>query len=935
MATYVVPQVKIFQRPSQQVSVDVPDLTTVLVGPNAKLFRYSVDSEKSLCALGFYDNISTQTYPVPNRPVGSIIDSAYAKLFIEKPLLRYFVDDSASGDSILPSLPNRLVASATNFASSSFGARAAALGDRDVKAGDIVRAVVGTSSGSQVVWTKVKAVRGVTVPPAILDSSSDPNNASTQSASTTVTKIAGPPNCILTQADGTNYNGLPTGHISETYDILVTQSSTGGDLTTARLRIISASGTDDQDNVTPAAVSTYFNIGTRGLQIRFTIDTDPDCVTNASSAGVPANDLVVGQRWRVVVNQAFTAPTATFGNISAFTGLNDTTYIVTVYRGGRYTDPVKPQIVVTTVDGSDVSGPTTVPAAATNVPVGTYNLMVQFSGTALRKGDKYYCQVRAKQEGARRILELTDNLPSNTNTSTEVSLELFIVEPFIRVSRERFYDPPNLNWELSGNDVLVHPDIMFLTSQFTIGGSPQYLPVFSNALLGFGRMYFEYRAWLPDAASEVRFIRDLDSIESIPGQSDPDNPLKWAAIKAMQNSSAAVAYVAVADPSSLDSWAAALELLIGRYDLWAVVPLSDNELVWDLVVAHVQSQSSPESNAWRTAWIGLPDIPEIPIIAAGSNVPGHRSPKTSDGNHAMGTFTDDPDTAGSQFTILTLTSGNANFLEAGVRPGDVVRSLYVNDGFGNLSYSTFVVDSLISAQQLRLRSGPGASVTVPVRFEIWRNLSILEQADELAKLAEKWNSRRVIAVWGMVTDDLDRGHRSRLASAVAAMASSSFFHVGLTRAQVNGFIADTSKSKFNKEALNRMAGGGIFLVVYDPVSFDVYVRHAVTTGNTEDVNQREEVVTRAVDSISHQIRALVDQYVGTHNVTDAVLTAISILIRNLFNRLSSYGPSDNQLGNTLQFLSVERHEQFADHVVVRVKLSLPYPINVIEVYIDF
>lgn len=935
MANYIVPQVKIFQRPSAQLSVPVADLSPVIVGPNAYLLRYSVTDEKEKGRLGFYDPVNDTTYNIPDKPVGSVLDRDYVKLYIEKPLLRYFADDSASGDSILPSLPNRIVASATTFADSPYGSRSPMFGDRDVKPGDIAKVTVQTTSGPVTKWTKVRAVRGQYNASVVLSETADTNNAGAQMYSVNESQIAGASNCVSIQADGTAYNGLPSGHINETYDVLVTQSSSGGNLTTARLRIISASGTDNQENVVPAAAGTYFNIGTRGLQIRFNVVINPACVASATAAGVTPNDLVVGQRWRVIVNQAFTPPTFDFTNESSYVGPNDTTYIVTVYRGGLFSAPVKPQIVVTTVDGSDISGPTTVPAAATDVPVGTYGLTIQFGGTALRAGDRYYCQVQAPFEGVRRILEFADDFPSNTDVTQQVSVELFLTEPVMRVPREKLHDPPNVNWEVDDQELEVKSDLQLTTSLFTIGGVPQRLPVFSQQSLGYGMLYLEYRAWLSDLTSSIGFVRNLSELEEIPGPVDPDNPLKWALVKALQNSTVAIAYVAVADPKSLDSWATALELLIGRYDLWAVVPLSDNPYVWDLVVAHVNSQSSPEANAWRTAWIGLPDIPEIPIVAAGSDVPGHREPKTSNGLAALGTFSDDPDVSGTQYTILDCTSGNANFMELGVRPGDVVRSFFSNDGFGNITYQSFVVENILSGQRLRLRTGPSAPIGVPIKFEVWRSLTPVQQATELARVAEQWNSRRIIAVWGTVTDDVNRGDRTRLASALAAMAGSAFFHVGLTRAQVNGFVADPIRGNFSRSALDIMADGGILLVVYDPVTLEVFVRHAITTGKTEDINQREEVVTRMVDAISHRIRTVVDPFIGTHNVTEAALFSIRQQVDAMFHALKGYGPSNNRLGSIVRELTVSRHEQFADHVVVRVKLELPYPINVIEVYIDF
>jgi hypothetical protein len=85
------------------------------------------------------------------------------------------------------------------------------------------------------------------------------------------------------------YDGLASGHVTEEYTFEVVRSAVAG-CNAARLRVVSASGTDDVDEVTPAEDEAA--IGTRGLVVSF--DNQ--------------NKLKVGQKWRVVVAQEYTAP---------------------------------------------------------------------------------------------------------------------------------------------------------------------------------------------------------------------------------------------------------------------------------------------------------------------------------------------------------------------------------------------------------------------------------------------------------------------------------------------------------------------------------------------------------------------------------------------------------------------------------------------------
>ena len=61
-------------------------------------------------------------------------------------------------------------------------------------------------------------------------------------------------------ADASLYNGLADGDINETYTITVTQGSTGVDHTTARLRVLSASGSDDDLELTPSAADSATDV---------------------------------------------------------------------------------------------------------------------------------------------------------------------------------------------------------------------------------------------------------------------------------------------------------------------------------------------------------------------------------------------------------------------------------------------------------------------------------------------------------------------------------------------------------------------------------------------------------------------------------------------------------------------------------------------------
>ena len=87
--TYVRPQLQLFQEFQQAPTAVVQNLNAFVFGPNYGLFRFGVAAEKALIGLGAYDMSAPETYLWPNKPSGSLIDTAYAKLFVDNAWLKY------------------------------------------------------------------------------------------------------------------------------------------------------------------------------------------------------------------------------------------------------------------------------------------------------------------------------------------------------------------------------------------------------------------------------------------------------------------------------------------------------------------------------------------------------------------------------------------------------------------------------------------------------------------------------------------------------------------------------------------------------------------------------------------------------------------------------------------------------------------------------
>ena len=190
---------------------------------------------------------------------------------------------------------------------------------------------------------------------------------------------------------------------------------------------------------------------------------------------------------------------------------------------------------------------------------------------------------------------------------------------------------------------------------------------------------------------------------------------------------------------------------------------------------------------------------------------------SSDNAVVKALLSDDPNSAGTQYTRLVAQSGNVDFVTAGVAAGDIVRYIFVDDGFGNEEYTEFVVDSVTNATELILFSGHSAAISEPVdegiKVEIWHNRNKNEVATAVATAGGAHSNRRVRAVW---PDVVDGNPGYFLCAALAGYVSGVSPHQGLTNAGITGF-SDLSRSVdfFNASHLDTLANSGVWVVTQD------------------------------------------------------------------------------------------------------------------------
>jgi len=941
MSTYVLPQVRVFQEASLQPTADSNPQRACLVGGNAHLVRISQSDEKALGQLGLYDEIADVDYVWPNKPATSVIDPSYTKLYAENALLRYFTDSTSSGSNIflVEGTTNKIRAETLNFATNKGYARSAAFYSRDVQAGDIVR-VRGTPTGPDAdgpvtLWTYVQAVEPDVDGAVFGTPTAYSSNAPTSSLATTSEQTAGLDNWIIATPNGSAYDGTAAGHTNETYVIRVLDSSVGGDFTTARLLVLSASGTDDVLSVTPAASGDPTPIGTRGLVVTFDSLAESASWSDTENSAV---DLVAGQEFTVTVTQAFTARAMQMGSGATYNGAKDTTYIIEVVKGGAIADG--PQVMVTTSNGTDQSGPHTITADNTNIAIGTQGVVIKFATIVLTpsrhcKGDKFYVTVAAASSGPMKTLVLGKSLPATFQADDDLGIELYIRKPLLAITERNPNSQYDSHWAQSSSGITVHAGIEAYDDSLHDNGTPVALPLYSNSDLGYGMLYVEYRSWLQDLTSSLTVLYDVSELDVIPGKDTYDNPLKFNTRLALANSNGTgVLVCAVGNPASLDSWQDATELTTSRDDAYGLVPLTDDNEVLSLFQAHVDAVSSPSTGLWRSCWVPLLPVTTVPVVHAGSTLRGYTTPSTADGELALGYFEATSNDSDIPRTRLRVPAANANFITNGVRAGDIVRTFYGSDGFGHEVYSEYVVDNVESESVLNVVAGPTDGDDIPVKLEVWRSLTRNEQAIEIGRAAATYGDNRVCAVWA---EALDPAYTITACAALAGLASGVLPQQGLTHVALSGLSPYVrATGYFSTAQLNEIAVRGGW-IVDRPISGEIRTRHAVTTGQYADLNEREEAVRRNLDNISYRIKDFFSPYIGVTNVTPTMKAQIE----NDFTALAAVLQTERVSPTTgpqiirLTLTRFETSEAFRDRYIVQVSVELPYPLNNLDIYILF
>lgn len=543
---------------------------------------------------------------------------------------------------------------------------------------------------------------------------------------------------------------------------------------------------------------------------------------------------------------------------------------------------------------------------------------------ALFTGDEIYVPLIATKEVGVSGLALARSVPDALKSSDLAAEIIPLNVKLLSKENVEFVEGEGIEFEPTQIKVDTELDYVSPTLYGTDGNALRMPVQVYEDNIDFNKMYIEYKTWVPTASYGLNFCESVAALDDIPGQLDPENPLKYAVYKALANSNgASVAYVAVKEPytfssatektPNLESWQDALEILEGRDDVYTVVPTTTEQTVQNLVNTLVQNESSAEACRWKTAVFAV-EAPKKRLIVGVKD-----SFTSTDGNPVVARFEENTSETGAGYNKLRVTSGNSLFLER-VQAGDII-------SMAN-GYQTYVVDKVITDDTLYTLPTGITAQTAGNAIEIWHTLNRADVVEYVRDYAQSFANRRIGLIWpdtiGEAGVDLP-GYM--LAAGLAGLKSGVEPIQGLTRLEVAGFD-DFSRARpyLTETQMNLMAGSGVWIVQEDsdgtPAS-----RHAINT-STVDINYREEMMTRNMDSICKYLYQIIDRYIGVTIVNQDTLNSIYHALTTACNYLVYI----KQM-NSYASIRVKQHDLLADRIEAFIVASLPYATNNVELYV--
>lgn len=376
-------------------------------------------------------------------------------------------------------------------------------------------------------------------------------------------------------------------------------------------------------------------------------------------------------------------------------------------------------------------------------------------------------------------------------------------------------------------------------------------------------------------------------------------------------------------------------------DVYAMALGTQNPLVHQTGIAHVDHMSDPRQKGERIIFINQPE-------------------PTRDLATVLGSGTD-ANTSATPGEVRVEGNLAAALVAAGIDPLDVNPSSGVieNEVYLNLGSDSkfYLVQSIANGDTLTLRttfadsedveqffsrSNPSGIISDDWSVEL-RGEKLLKPgttdidrdrvADTVARTALAYNNRRVfftfpdrcvVAPSGINQNVPGYYSTSSLIGMVSGLPPQQPF----TNLNVGGLVqVPGSSGTYSQGQLEIIGGGGAFILVQDVrPGGPVTIWHQLST-DTSSIARQELSVTKTVDYTAKFVRRGLRAFIGRRNITPTFIDELHVIAEGLFKFLTD-------VAGVLIGASIERLVQDptqVDQIIVEVILNVPFPCNYIRV----
>ena len=921
--TYRPPQLTIEQNLEVTSVASTPRMAACVVGPKYLLSRYGKEDTYGIAHASGGQTIAWKYYDeagvLQNLPVGYVPDTSHVTLYGAGLRAQLATYSSGANKVYLNDLstPNIIRMDTTTFAGTS---RDTLLRGRDVAIGDIVRVNDGVTTRER----RVVALKGKVVAASIGTRANDPYNpiAAGQDAAIVLAKPTGSTVTVVQTNVNFNVRGssVINRKVAEEYTITCT---TAGTFSTARFTITSKSGIY-------SAVNVAGSDGGSGAIL----------INNAELAGATflistPTTVATGMVWRFRVSQAYEPldHATEFVFAGTYTGTANTTYVVKVTMGTTGGSATGAEVMIYDTAGLEAVQENVVVTEDTSIALGAYGLTVTFNldpdvtepQDGLRAGDVYYVVANAASESTTSFDKLVLDGPvidpaTFVNVANPLSASFHLYYTGTITDNASVSGTAGSAWTANATGVVVASALSLnVPARDTI----YEWVVFED---GVGKLHPSYRALVPLGINEGRVLITDDAANAAAhGAIAIENDLAFGVSEALRGAAGRSVYALNTGGTSTEAYTNALKKLEATSDVYCLAILGTTPETRTTTQQHVLKMSAPDKKRFRKVYFGLDSPGTYQILGTQTG-----------GTPYNATVTD----YGGSNILVTLQApvDNLDFDDVDFLPGDLFRVAS--------TATDYVIASKISATELLLESGPALPISPASPFTIWAANTVENQKKYLIDQVNALDQRRCTCVWYEDGSRVLAGRSTLIpakfaAAEVAGIRSAVPAQSGLTRMTITAITnAPAMYNKYTPDDLNDLASEGLMIVTQNAESGAVYIRHQLTTEADNGLLYYEDNVTMVVDYLSFQFDDLLDSKIGRVNVTEETIADIfsqAITVLDAAKKTSigsAYGP----LIVDYNSLTVERDPLLRDRINLSVNLSVPIPLNRLNIrlqaYID-